>query len=304
MIRAKLKSLFNFHASRDRLVNLYNLRGDRVIGDIPSYVDDVEPAEILHAAKKAGLGSFYVPDEEKYERGWMTGTVYVYDQKRLQHLLDESRDMLQKAEWPQQADKFVRYLSFVTAPVNSDIYDFIARIHDVNGGDPKWKPFRQEDRYIAETQQSMAHMSKMRYQALQENNPAAAAWVQAQAATGHIGAMLDTSVMYSRGAGFRKDDAEAAFWSGLAAKRLAPCYRDMLKENDPRIRRIVGPEVQANDSDAVISTAAATHDSIRDYIKMRDEALSLLSPSQQQAVKKRIDSWRPVSAASPAPPKP
>ena len=301
MIKDRLKTLFNFHAGRDKLVNLYNLHGDRVIGDIPTFRENnIDPAEILHAAKKAGLGSLYIPDEAKYDRGWMAGTVYVYDRKRLQHLLDENRDMLQKAEWPQQADKFVRYLSFVTAPVNTEIFDFIARCHDVNGGDPNRNPVRQENPQIAAQQQSMAQMSKMRYQALQENNPAAAAWVEAQAATGHMGAMLDTSVMYARGAGFRQDYAEAAFWSGLAAKRLAPRYREMLKENNPLIRRIVGPDVQASDSDATISTAAATHDSVRDYIKIRDEALSHLPPDQQQAVMKRIDSWNPARPPAPS----
>jgi hypothetical protein len=301
MFKGKLKSLFNFHAGRDRLVNLYNLHGDRVLGDIPICPENnIDPEEIMHAAKKAGLGALLVPREEAKDNGAILGTVYVYDRKRLQRLLDQNREMLQKAEWPQEANRFVAYLPRVIAPVNSEICDFIARCHAVNGGDPGWKPYREEDRRRLANQHQAAELSKMRYQALQKNDAAAANWVESQAATGHIGAMLDTSAMYARGAGFRQDYAQAAFWAGVVAKRLSFDYREMLKENDPRVRRIVGPDVQAGDSDAAISTAAAAHDSVRDYIKMRDDALSHLSPDQQQDVMKRVESWHPAPPPTPS----
>ena len=298
----KLKNPFNLHADRDRLTKLYNLYGDRVLGDIPIHPQNqINPPEIMLAAKRAGLGALIIPDEDKHEHGGQLGTVYVYDRKKLQSRLDGNKDMLREAGWPLKADAFVNYLSFVTAPVNSPLYDFIAQCHDVNGLDPTRKPWRQEDPRIVAQQHETAEMSKMRFQALQENDPAAAAWVQDKARSGHLGAMLDTSVMYSRGTGFKQDYAEAAFWAGLAARRLIPSYRQMLQDDNPNIRRIVGPDVKATDSDAEISTASSTYGSFRDPVKLRDEALAQLPDDQANTVRQRVAAWgtAPKPAALP-----
>lgn len=300
MIKDKLKSLFNFHAGRDRLLNLYNLHGDRVLGDIPICPENnIDPNEIRHAAKTAGLGVHVVPDEEKKERGWMLGTVYVYDRKRLQRLLNENRPMLQRAEWPAQADKFVEYLSWVTAPANTEIYDFVARCHEVNGSDPRRKPPHWDDPVRVAQQHEAAAESKLRYKALRENDPEAAKFFLTRAQQGHFSAQHDMARLCERGAGVKQDEVESAFWWGVAAQRGYRMYIDILQREPEKSKDFLGPHVTKDSPEKDIWEAVATYSRFPDAAKMRDAALQRLTADQREAVEKRIDNWKPVLPAVP-----
>jgi hypothetical protein len=124
------------------LFEVQGLRGDRCIGDQASYglkewygidIDDKATRDKLtKALDEAGLSHYYANEEHRVEMGWKATSLYAYDKGRLQELLDQNRDMLVKAEWPTTSDRFVHYLSYVTAPANTEIFDFIARCHGDN----------------------------------------------------------------------------------------------------------------------------------------------------------------------------
>jgi hypothetical protein len=282
--------------SKGQLTEKFNLRGRRVLGDIPiDPANDIDPAEVARSAEQARLGFYVVPDAEKKERGAIRGTVYLYDRQQLQRELDENKDMLRKEEWPAQADDFIRRLSYVTAPANSDLYAFISRLHDVDGKSIPWKG--ADNPAEAAQQQYNAEMSKMVYRALQQNDRAGAEWVRNEARAGHLGAMSSVSLMYSRGKGFKQDYAEAAFWAGVEMRTLLPGYRQMLREGHPNVGELMGPDVKASDSDAAISSAVAARTQLHDFVKLRDDAIAKLTPDQIQAVEKCIAEWRPAPGA-------
>ncbi|TAL34065.1 MAG: sel1 repeat family protein [Alphaproteobacteria bacterium] len=288
---------------KEGLKNMFNLHGDRVLGDIPNFPENkINPPEIADSARKAGLGTLLVPDTESKERGALIGTIYVYDRKRLQRLLNENKEMLKKAEWPQKADQFVEQLSWVVAPANTDIYAFIARLHDVDGG--KGPPRRwagAEDERAVEGQRAAAYISRMKYHALKHNDSVAAKWMETEASKGqNIATMLYTSMFYARGAGVKQDYAEAAFWAGLATRGTIPHYRQMIREKHPNIEFILGKDVTADDSDAALSAAVAAHGQLPDSVKLRDTAMAQLMPGQRDAVQKRIEEWRPARPPAPA----
>lgn len=296
-IKNRLKSLFNFHAGRDRLINLYNLHGDRVLGDIPICPENnIDPQEIVHAARAAGLGVHVVPDEEKKEHGWLLGTVYVYDRKRLQRVLNENKDMLRAAEWPTQADKFIEYLSWVVAPANTEIYDFIARCHEVNGGDPRRKKATWDDPAQVAYQHQTALQTKMRFKVLKENNPEAVKFFLAGAQQGNFVAQYDMGQFYDRGAGVKQDYAESAFWWGVVAQRGYNTFINFLAQEPEKAKDSMGPHVTPASSEKEIWEATATYSRFPDAAKMRDAAMQHLTPEQRAAVEKRIDDWQPVPA--------
>ncbi|MEZ0223483.1 MAG: hypothetical protein ACAH83_02935 [Alphaproteobacteria bacterium] len=291
---------------KDRLKDMFNLHGDRVLGDIPNFPENnINPAEIADSARKAGLGTLLVPDSESKERAALVGTVYVYDRKRLQRLLNENKEMLKKAEWPHKADQFMEYLSWVFAPANTDIYAFIARLHDVNGS--KGPPRRwagADNEHEVEVQRAGAYISKMKYHALKHNDPVAAKWMETEASKGqHIDAMLYTSMFYARGTGMKQDYVEAAFWAGLAAAITIPDYRQMIRNKHPNVEFIMGKDVTADDSAVAISAAVSAHGQMPDRMKLYNTAMAQLTPGQRDAVLKRIEEWRPVRPPAPEQPK-
>ncbi len=283
--------------SKGQLTEKFNLRGRRVVGDIPIHpANDIDPDEVARSAQRARLGFYVVPDAEKKEHGGMLGTVYLYDRKQLQRQLNENKEMLRKAEWPVRSDDFVRRLSYVIAPANSDLYAFISRLHDVEGKPHLWMA-ADNSAQVAQ-QHYAAEMSKMVYRALQENNRAGAEWVRNEAQAGHLGAMSSVSLMYSRGKGFKQDYAEAAFWAGVETRTLMPSYRRMIEEGHPAVKDLMGPGVKASDSDAAISSAVAARTQFRDFVKLRDDAMAKLRPDDKQAVEKRIAEWHATPAVS------
>ena len=304
--KLKFKNLFNLHADRDRLVKMYNLFGDRVVGDIPIHPNNhIDPPEIMHAAKKAGLGALLVTQEEGYERGDMLGTVYVYDRKRLQRLLNQNKEMLKAAEWPQDADKFVNYMSWVGAPVNSEIIGFIARLHDVNGQSPEWKQYIEKDPKIVAQLLDQAQFGKMRYKLLEEKDPAAAQWLQDVAKRGSTAAMTCLALAYERGGAVKQDYAEAAYWAGLAVQNTIQGCRWFLDEEPEKARTMLGDDVQPGDSDDDFWAASRYRANTPDAAEIRDHAFAQLTGDQAEAVKERIVAGRmgPRNVAA-APPKP
>lgn len=303
--KLKFKNLFNFHADRDRLVKKYNLFGDRVVGDIPIHPsNDIDPPEILHAAKKAGLGALLVTQEESWESGKILGTVYVYDRKRLQRLLNESKDMLKAAEWPRDADKFVHYMSWVSAPINSEIRDFIQRLHDVNGQDPERKPYRETNSQIVAQVQEQCDFSKTTYKLLRESDPGALETMQAQAKAGNTSAMTYIALAYQRGLGVKPDAAEAAYWAGRSVQNTIQGYRWFLDKEPEKARTRLGADLQPGDSDEAFWAASRSTANSPDAAKIRDEAFAQLSEDQVEAVKQRIGGGNMGPRVAPAAPRP
>jgi hypothetical protein len=292
---------------KKKLTDLYNLHGDRVLGDIPIHPNNhIDPDEIVASANKAGLGSLVSPEADKKDHDAQLGTVYVYDRHRLQWRLNQNKEMLEKAGWPSQADKFVEYLSWVIAPANTPLYEFIARLHDVQGRKQEGGYYRwggADDPKAVEHQQQFAYWTKMKYHALKRNDAAAAKTIIDEASKGqNTTAMVYASRLYARGGGVKQDYAEAAFWAGLVVKQRIPGWRRMLETNDPFCKNLMGPAIKATDSDAAISTAVSEHSQFHDYVKLRDTALAHLTAEQRSDVEKRIETWRPASQTPPAAP--
>lgn len=62
------------------------------------------------------------------EKKWpgYTGSLWVYDLKALQKLLDENRDILISANWPTEADAFISNL-YIDVPIGTPLYKLIAK---------------------------------------------------------------------------------------------------------------------------------------------------------------------------------
>jgi TPR repeat protein len=151
---------------------------------------------------------------------------YVYDKKDMQQFLDKNKETLVTAGWPTQADQFVNYMSQVSAPANTAIFDLI---HASYGGDPEtgnngW--LRRNSGTTPErdiqAQQAGAELSRQRYKAMQESDSAAVEWFRQKAVQGHMGAMSDLSDMYAQGRGCKQDMVEAAYWYRLMEQRRGP----------------------------------------------------------------------------------
>lgn len=52
--------------------------------------------------------------------------LYVYDKEALQKLLDNRREVLEKVDWPIDADEFVEHVSKNNAPQETDLFDVVA----------------------------------------------------------------------------------------------------------------------------------------------------------------------------------
>jgi hypothetical protein len=124
------------------IVDLYKFQGpgDRCVGDWRSddlrenfgiNIDDKATRDrVTKALEGAGFSYYYMDEKQRAEADKESTALFAYNKDRLQELLKKNEAMLDKAGWPKQADKFVKYLSYVAAPVNSEIWDFIARCHD------------------------------------------------------------------------------------------------------------------------------------------------------------------------------
>jgi hypothetical protein len=210
----------------------FGLKGNRHLADNPEeYICQrygITPETMYASIEKAGLTVFRLDPKDIEDRRMAAheNWFYVYDRKDLQTFLDKNKAVLEEAEWPTTADQFVFYMTHVTAPANSAIFDLI---HECYGGDPKTGNNGWLRRNSASTpehelwvQRECAELTRQRFKALHQNDPAAVEWFRQTAAKGHIGAMIDLSEMYAQGAGCKQDMVEAAFWYRLAEFRMGP----------------------------------------------------------------------------------
>lgn len=210
----------------------FGLSDKRVIADMPlSFITDdydLDKEAALQSIAAAGL-SFVLLNAKDQEERHATGRqewLFVYETKSLQAFLDQNKDVLTEAGWPAKAAEFAFYLSYVTPPANSAIYDLIFDSYGGNSktGDLCW--LRCNDGMVPaqETvrQRTEAELTRQRFKAFRENDPTAAAFILKAAQAGHEDAMVDASRLYQQGRGIEKDPVEAAFWYKLMQKLYAP----------------------------------------------------------------------------------
>jgi len=210
----------------------FGLKGDRHLADSPEeHVcarHGISPEKLYSAIEQAGLTVLRLDakDMEARRAAARENWFYVYDKKDMQQFLDNNKQVLEEAGWPTTADRFVDYMSQVSAPANTAIFDLI---HASYGGDPEtgnngWLRRNSGGTPEAQikSQQAGAELTRQRYKAMRENDPAAVEWFREKAGQGHIGAMYDLSDMCAQGRGCKQDMAEAAYWFRLGEMRSGP----------------------------------------------------------------------------------
>ena len=93
------------------------------------YESGLEPYELARRLRRTGLRTMmFEPAPDKYPHG----ALYAFDQRALQRLLSEHRDVLRDAGWPEDPKAFVRCVSTISVQPErmARLYRLIGRAFD------------------------------------------------------------------------------------------------------------------------------------------------------------------------------
>lgn len=152
----------------------FNLHAERYVSWVSDeylykhYNTDLE--DIIKSIEKADLSYLHINDQEIKKRPHVLTSLYVYNKKNLQKLLDKNKNILVEAKWPTDANKFIYYMSYVHAPANSAIFDLIYKCFDDQTDNP-WlrKNCQITGKHRIKKQRSLSNKSKTAFKALHPN---------------------------------------------------------------------------------------------------------------------------------------
>jgi len=111
------------------LKDLYQVGPEKPLGYLPldtlTDVCHVNPDELAQELRQKGLKTIKLNVEES--RIAYHGALFAYDENALQQLLDDHRDILEKAGWPSDSEAFVDLLRIrVSNDDNAPLFNLIA----------------------------------------------------------------------------------------------------------------------------------------------------------------------------------